>query len=183
MPAAAAAEARSALRQPHRPEIPGAQLGILRQKKLVELRRRHRRAGEHGVHLAAVVDVVLEQMHWADYRLLEACAKLNEADYRAQRVSFFPSIELTLNHILSVDELRREQNAADRRLIRFCEQLDDDRLVDRVILNRPGGRHYRERTQDALLRAMAQRCSASEVMADLPCPAGHLHDRSLRTPK
>jgi uncharacterized damage-inducible protein DinB len=116
---------------------------------------------------------------WGNYRLLEACAELGEADYRARRVSFFPSIELTLNHILSVDwyyldaldnggrrwrelyalrdvpcetfgELRREQDAADRRLIRFCEALADDRLQDRVTLNRPGGRHYRERTQDVL---------------------------------
>jgi uncharacterized damage-inducible protein DinB len=116
---------------------------------------------------------------WANYRLLEACAKLSEAEYRARRVSFFPSIELTLNHILSVDwyyldaldnggrrwrelyalrdvpcenfrELRREQEAADRRLIAFCEQRVDDRLDDTVILNRPGGQRYPERTQDVL---------------------------------
>ena len=36
---------------------------------------------------------------WANYRLLEACAQLSEADYSARRVSFFPSIKLTLNHV------------------------------------------------------------------------------------
>jgi uncharacterized damage-inducible protein DinB len=116
---------------------------------------------------------------WANHRLLNACAQLSDEDYRAQRVSFFPSIELTLNHILSVDwyyldaldnggrrwralyalrdvpcksfaELRREQEAADRRLIAFCEQLSDDRLNETVILNRPGDRRYLERTQDVL---------------------------------
>jgi uncharacterized damage-inducible protein DinB len=116
---------------------------------------------------------------WANYRLLEACAKFSEAEYRAPRTSFFASIELTLNHILSVDwyyldaldnggrrwrelyalrdvpcgsfdELRREQDAADRRLIAFCDRLGDDRLDDCVILNRPGDRRYRERTQDVL---------------------------------
>jgi uncharacterized damage-inducible protein DinB len=34
---------------------------------------------------------------WANHRLLKACAKLDEEEYRAQRVNFFPSIELTLN--------------------------------------------------------------------------------------
>ncbi len=116
---------------------------------------------------------------WANYRLLEACAKLGEDEYRAPRVSFFPSIELTLNHILSVDwyyldaldnagrrwrelyalpdvpcarfhELRCEQEAVDRRLVAFCEQLADHRLDDTVILNRPGDLRYTERTQDVL---------------------------------
>jgi len=116
---------------------------------------------------------------WANYRLLEACARLSEDEYRARRVSFFPTIELTLNHILAVDwyyldaldnggrrwrelyalrdvpcesfaELRREQAAADRRLIVFCDGLGEDRLDEIVILNRPDDRRYPERTQDVL---------------------------------
>ena len=116
---------------------------------------------------------------WANYRLLDACAQLTEEEYRAPRTSFFPTIELTLNHILSVDwyyldaldnggrrwrelyalrdvpcetfgELRREQDAADRRLIAFCDGLADHRLGDTVILHRPGDLRYRERTQDVL---------------------------------
>lgn len=116
---------------------------------------------------------------WANYRLLEACEVLSEDEYRAPRVSFFPTIELTLNHILAVDwyyldaldnggqrwrelyalrdvpcesfaELRREQATADRRLIAFCDHLGDDRLGEIVILNRPDGRRYPERTQDVL---------------------------------
>jgi uncharacterized damage-inducible protein DinB len=84
--------------------------------------------------------------------LLEACSQLTEGEYRARRTSFFPSIHLTLNHILVVDwyyldardnggrrwreiyalddapcptsgELRPEQRAADRRLIACCDDL------------------------------------------------------------
>jgi uncharacterized damage-inducible protein DinB len=90
---------------------------------------------------------------WANFRLLNACSRLTEEEYRARRTSFFPSIHLTLNHILVVDwlyldaldnggrrwreiyalddapcptfaDLRREQTAADRRLIAYCDELD-----------------------------------------------------------
>jgi uncharacterized damage-inducible protein DinB len=35
--------------------------------------------------------------------LLTACSKLSQADFAAERVSFFPSIKATLNHNLTVD--------------------------------------------------------------------------------
>ena len=40
---------------------------------------------------------------WANHRLLGACAQLTESEFAATRVSFFPSIKSTLNHILTVD--------------------------------------------------------------------------------
>lgn len=40
---------------------------------------------------------------WANYRLLSSCKKLSEDELTAQRTSFFPSILMTLNHILTVD--------------------------------------------------------------------------------
>ena len=40
---------------------------------------------------------------WANHRLLTACAKLSDAEFQAERVSFFPSIMATLNHNLYVD--------------------------------------------------------------------------------
>jgi uncharacterized damage-inducible protein DinB len=43
------------------------------------------------------------QNAWANLRLLTACGKLSQADFVAPRVSFFPSIEHTLNHIVTVD--------------------------------------------------------------------------------
>jgi uncharacterized damage-inducible protein DinB len=40
---------------------------------------------------------------WSNHRLLNACAKLSQSDFAAARVSFFPSIKATLNHIVTVD--------------------------------------------------------------------------------
>jgi len=42
---------------------------------------------------------------WANHRLLEACARLSQAEFGAPRTGFFPSIKATLNHILTVDWL------------------------------------------------------------------------------
>lgn len=89
---------------------------------------------------------------WANHRLLAACEALSPEELAAERVSFFPSIIQTLNHILTVDwfyvsglehasmgiaafdpaipfwditELVREQQLVDRRLIDVCVGLDD----------------------------------------------------------
>jgi uncharacterized damage-inducible protein DinB len=40
---------------------------------------------------------------WANHRLLDACARLGQADFEAPRTGFFPSIKATLNHNLTVD--------------------------------------------------------------------------------
>jgi len=116
---------------------------------------------------------------WANHRLLEACAGLGENGLRARRTSFFPSIHLTLNHILVVDwyyldaldnggarwrelyglgdepcasfaELRQAQAAAGRRLITCCDRLDAAGLEAVVVLNRPGDLRYPERVADVL---------------------------------
>jgi uncharacterized damage-inducible protein DinB len=116
---------------------------------------------------------------WANFRLLHACAQLTEEAYRARRTSFFPSIHLTLNHILVVDwyyldaldnggrrwreiyalddapcptfaDVRREQSATDRRLIAYCDALSAARLEEMVTLHRPGDLQYPERICDVL---------------------------------
>jgi uncharacterized damage-inducible protein DinB len=108
---------------------------------------------------------------WSNHRLYGACARLPEADYHAERTSFFPSIHLTLSHILVVDwyyldalegggrgpvlyadptpfacfdELRAEQERTDRRLVAFCDALDDESANATVILDRGCGERYRE---------------------------------------
>jgi uncharacterized damage-inducible protein DinB len=100
---------------------------------------------------------------WSNYRLHKACAELSEVEYRAERVSFFPSISLTLSHILTVDwyyldalekggrgyavfekdepydtlaELTAAQLASDRRLLAFCDNLGDSDMTAPVILDR-----------------------------------------------
>src|SRR5207244_4432619 len=97
------------------------------------------------------------------YRLHRACAELTDAEYRAKRTSFFPSLPATLSHIVTVDryyldqlekgglgytvfakdepfdtlaELAVAQLASDRRLIAFCDRLDAAGTSGEVILDR-----------------------------------------------
>ncbi len=108
---------------------------------------------------------------WSNYRLHAACAKLSEAEYRAERTSFFPSIPATLSHILTVDwyyldqlekgglgyavfakdepferlaELTAAQLASDRRLIGFCDRLRETGIADEVILDRGADGRFKE---------------------------------------
>lgn len=103
---------------------------------------------------------------WANHRLLEACRRLSQEALEAPRVSFFPSLLATLNHILIVDwfyvdaleggslglaafvdevpcrtmtDLRREQFAVDQRLIAHCTGLDAAALGGTVRLIRDDG--------------------------------------------
>jgi uncharacterized damage-inducible protein DinB len=88
---------------------------------------------------------------WANYRLLEACARLTPSQLHTRRTGFFPTIMKTLNHILIVDwlyidalehggrgletvaneepfatlaPLRDAQRASDRKLIALIEVTD-----------------------------------------------------------
>jgi uncharacterized damage-inducible protein DinB len=102
---------------------------------------------------------------WANHRLLSACLRLSEAEFLAQRTSFFPSIQHTLNHSLTVDwfyvsalegncigyaafapeipmpicaDLARAQRAVDERLIAVCSKLTAPaQLAQRIALVRP----------------------------------------------
>jgi len=114
---------------------------------------------------------------WANHRLLDACGHLTDAELRAPRSGFFPSLWLTLSHILLVDgyyldalhgvlasphmdeavtpwttfeELRAAQRSCDQRLVRFCDGLVPARLADEIVLDRGGGVHHRERLERAL---------------------------------
>ena len=40
---------------------------------------------------------------WSNHRLLSAVAELSHEEFHAPRVSFFPSLHLTLNHLLTID--------------------------------------------------------------------------------
>ena len=90
-----------------------------------------------------------------NHRLHEACAALDEAEYRAERACFFGSIHGTLNHVLLVDQrylerleggspaplendvevcadrvaLSAAQREIDRRLLAFVEGLDASDLA------------------------------------------------------
>jgi uncharacterized damage-inducible protein DinB len=118
---------------------------------------------------------------WANYRLLKACGRLLPEELAATRVSFFPSIIHTLNHILTVDwlyvsalegncvgaaafepeipfpvlgDLEREQRAADRRLIARCRGLDADALASQVRI--PRADHVQVEAADRVLLHLFQ---------------------------
>ena len=100
---------------------------------------------------------------WSNRRLHRACAALSQADFERERTSFFPTLQATLNHILTVDwfyvdaleaggrglavlenpipcprmaELARAQDESDARLVRFCESLRDADLEREVTIDR-----------------------------------------------
>jgi uncharacterized damage-inducible protein DinB len=114
---------------------------------------------------------------WANHRLLSACAALTQQEFAAPRCGFFPSIQATLNHILIIDlfyvdaleggtlgpaawvervpcptlaELLPAQARMDRRLIAWCEALDE-RGPDRIIRVHRGARVQTERADRLLL--------------------------------
>jgi uncharacterized damage-inducible protein DinB len=100
---------------------------------------------------------------WANHRLLVACERLSQGEFEAPRTGFFSSLQKTLNHILIIDwfyvdaleggwlgpkarenpvpcptaaDLRPQQAAVDRRLIKVCESPTADSLNDVVQINR-----------------------------------------------
>ncbi len=106
---------------------------------------------------------------WSNARLHGACARLSEEAFAAERTSFFPSLQLTLNHILVVDrayladlkgtgrsrsnieapfprasDLALAQRQADLELVSLCDGLDADALDRVVVIDRDDGVEYRE---------------------------------------
>jgi uncharacterized damage-inducible protein DinB len=100
---------------------------------------------------------------WANHRLLTSCAALSQEEFEADRTSFFPSLQLTLNHIYVIDlfyvdaleggwlgpaawkndvpcptvaELTVAQAAVDERLIAVCDALTPELLDSVVRVNR-----------------------------------------------
>jgi uncharacterized damage-inducible protein DinB len=118
---------------------------------------------------------------WANHRLLGACEGLSQQDFAATRTNFFPSLQLTLNHIYVIDlfyvdaleggwlgpqawenevpcpslaELKPAQAAVDRRLIAICEALTPDALDGIVRVNRDT--HVQSERRDRLLMHLFQ---------------------------
>jgi uncharacterized damage-inducible protein DinB len=101
--------------------------------------------------LASSLRIQAHANRLANRRLLGAIAELADAEFLAPRIGFFPSLALTLNHILAVDEYYigalhgdsgleakyaafkparsvaefvARQTASDQRLIDWCMRLD-----------------------------------------------------------
>jgi uncharacterized damage-inducible protein DinB len=95
---------------------------------------------------------------WANRRLYDAAAMLNDAEYRADRGAFFKSMHGTLNHILTADwvwmhrftgegpsptrldqinheqlaDLRAAREVEDRRIIAYIDGLSDGALAGTI---------------------------------------------------
>jgi uncharacterized damage-inducible protein DinB len=114
---------------------------------------------------------------WSNYRLHNACAQLSDTEYRAKRVSFFPSLPLTLSHIYLVDcyyldaleeggrglslfeqeepfatldELTLAQFTTDRRLMAFCDRLTAATCNRAVSLHRGKDLYVNEKVEAVL---------------------------------
>jgi uncharacterized damage-inducible protein DinB len=111
-----------------------------------------------------------------NHRLHQAMAPLTPAELQAPRVSFFPSLLGTLNHILEVDgyyvgalagddvsahwdqfapatdlpELAARQRDVDQRLVAFCDDLDTAGCTRVIALPRAAGRVQRDRVVHVL---------------------------------
>jgi uncharacterized damage-inducible protein DinB len=127
--------------------------------------------------LSAHFQAMARNNAWSNHRLLAACADLSQEEFEATRVSFFPSLQLTLNHILLVDyyyldgleqggrgltlfenelpfpklaELAAAQAATDARLVRYCDGLSEETLDHIVVLDRGERGLTRERARAVL---------------------------------
>jgi uncharacterized damage-inducible protein DinB len=143
---------------------------------------------------------------WANHRLLAACAMLTQADFEAPRTGFFSSIQATLNHILIIDrfyvdaleggtlgpaawahrtpcktvsDLQPAQAAVDRRLIGWCEALDETG-VDQIIQVHRGTRVQTERADRLLLHLFQHqihhRGQAHTMLSGTPVPPPQLDE-------
>lgn len=114
---------------------------------------------------------------WANHRLLTACGGLGATEFAAPRIGFFPSLQATLNHILTVDwfytdaleggtlgpkawqdelpcpdlaGLTAAQRAVDARLVAVCDGLSPEALDATVMIHR-GTSIQRERCDRLLM--------------------------------
>lgn len=114
---------------------------------------------------------------WSNDRLYRAVLALQPGEFEAARISFFPSIRETLNHILAVDllyldfleegplgadafdgfaafeepqPLYEAQTISDRRLIAFCGRINEIDLGRSVVTDRREHGDISERVGDLL---------------------------------
>jgi len=142
---------------------------------------------------------------WSNARLSRACAELSPEAFTATRVSFFPSLRRTLQHILFVDRryladltgpgratvsraelpdtaaaLSAAQLETDRRLIALCDDLGALELGRVVAINRNDGIDHRE-TVSAILshlfvHQVHHRGQAHAMLSGTPVPPPQLDE-------
>jgi len=101
----------------------------------------------------AYFDLLARYNEWANERLYEACARLDEADFKAARPAFFGSIQATLNHILVGDRLWLSRLAGGSLALALNTILYKDLAPLRAA----------RRAQDTLLRELVGAIAASQL--------------------
>ena len=121
--------------------------------------------------LARLLSVQAHANRLANRRVQAALANLSTSELHSKRISFFPSLIGTLNHLLAVDryyiaalhgepdmeaQFRRfaphdelapyvsAQDASDQKLIAFCDRLDDAGVNAEVAMDRGEGKVQRD---------------------------------------
>ncbi|MEM8793283.1 MAG: DinB family protein [Pseudomonadota bacterium] len=129
-----------------------------------------------SLSLKAYIVAQARNNRWSNHRLHAASAELSEAEYFAERPSFFGSIHAHLDHILVVDwlylermtgesflpphmgetlhaafaPLAADQIRADETLIAFCEAATPETLATTVSFRLMSGQEMTERLVDVL---------------------------------
>ncbi len=103
---------------------------------------------------------------WSNARLHKSCARLTAVEFCRERVSYFPSLQRTLHHILIVDrnyiadlagpgragvvpippgdaaEIAAAQVESDAAFTALCRHLDESALARAVAIDRCDGKEY-----------------------------------------
>lgn len=95
---------------------------------------------------------------WANERLYDACGKLSDADYYAERPAFFRSIHRTLNHILVGDRIWLE---------RLTGQPYSGLKLDQVLYEQRTELANARAREDARILALADQWRGSALEQDL----------------
>jgi uncharacterized damage-inducible protein DinB len=95
---------------------------------------------------------------WANRRLYDACARLDDAMYRQRRPAFFGSIHGTLNHLL----------VGDRVWLGRIEHVESGvRALDQILYDDFGELRAAREAEDRRIVALADRLDAAALAADL----------------
>jgi uncharacterized damage-inducible protein DinB len=95
---------------------------------------------------------------WANRRLYDACARLDDAEYRRPRPAFFGSIHGTLNHLL----------VGDRVWLGRIEHVESGvRALDQILYDDFGELRAAREAEDRRIVALADRLDAAALAADL----------------
>jgi uncharacterized damage-inducible protein DinB len=148
--------------------------------------------------LVAYLGQMAANNRWSNARLHACCARVSPDEYLRDRVAFFGSIHATMSHIVTIDEwylaglhgaraarvdygvvayatlaeVTRAQEAADRRLLAYCEGLTPARLGEVARWNDDDGDEHAEPVHLVLAHLFVHQIHHRGQVHDLLLQAG-----------